>query len=216
MAVRAPHEFVNKTLSVSLWGMDASLKPFTATATTQRIAEDAVEVEFTRQLAVGEVVGLGYQGKRSRFRVLQSFLSGLSIYRVTLQDTGSTCMWKAEMASPDPIVRQRERRHEARLPVVGEAVLFGANGGNTSARLADISRTGCYVELHAPWPVGATLRVLLTLEGSQHCDITVIVRTSHPGIGMGMEILGFAATADQDRFRGVMQLLEMKPPAPVS
>ena len=46
MSYRIPHDFVTKALSVSLWGMDASLKPFTASATTHRIAEDAVEVEF--------------------------------------------------------------------------------------------------------------------------------------------------------------------------
>ncbi len=213
MPDRGPNEFVNKALSVSLWGMDASLKPFTATATTQRIAEDAVEVEFSRQLAIGEVIGLGYQGKRSRFRVLQSFLSGLSIYRVTLQDTGTTCMWKSEMTSPDPIVLRRERRREARMAVVGGAILFGPSGVSTSAKLTDISRSGCYVEIHAPAAVGTTLRVLLTLERNQQVAITAIVRTAHPGIGMGIEIVGFAATEDQDRYHGVLQLLEMHQPA---
>lgn len=214
MADRGPNEFVKKALSVSLWGMDAALKPFTATATTHRIAEDAVEVEFTRPLAIGEVIGLGYQGKRSRFRVLQSFLAGLSIYRVTLQDTGTTCMWKAEMTSPDPIVLRGERRREARMKVTGGgAVIFTAPDASSSVRLADVSRSGFYVELYAPSAVGTRLRVLLTLERNQQVDLTAIVRTSHPGIGMGMEIVGFAGTEDQDRFHGVLQSLEMHQPA---
>ncbi|MEO6119726.1 MAG: PilZ domain-containing protein [Terriglobales bacterium] len=210
MAAGATHEFVNKALSISLWGMDSSLKPFTATAMTHRIAEDAVEVDFTRRLEIGELIGLGYQGQRSRFRVLQSFLAGLSLYRVTLQDTGTKCMWKAEMASPDPIVLPNERRRESRYPMAAVAMLFDARGVSTSAKLLDVSRSGCYVELHSPAPVGISMRVLLLLPGNQQADITAIVRTSHPGIGMGMEIVAFGSDDDRVRLHELVEALEAR------
>jgi hypothetical protein len=202
-------EFVNKTLTVNVWGMDINLKPFTGPAQTRRIAPRAVELELPRQLAIGEVVGVGYLGKRSRFRVTQAFINGANTYRVTLEDTGTECMWTAEMAAPDVIAPRAERRRDPRLPIVGNAVLFNGQGVSSHAKLCDISRRGCYVEIYSPSPVGMEMRVLLTLDGNKHVDMTAVVRTAHPTIGMGMEILRFAAVEDEERFVHVLQSLEV-------
>ena len=210
MAEPGQHEFVNKTLTVSLWGMDASLKPFTETAKTRQIAERAVEVYFPRQLALGEIIGLAYQGKKSRFRVIQSFISSANTYRITLEDTrtaGADCMWKAEMASPDVVVARGERRREARLTVVGSAQLFNAEGSSSTAKITDISRAGCYIETYAPAPVGTEMRALLALEGVRDLDVTAVVRTCHPSIGMGIEIIGFAIAEDRQRLHTLVEAL---------
>lgn len=201
------HDFVNKKLTVSMWGMDASLKPFTETTTTRQIAERAVEVEFKRQLAMGEIVGLSYQGKKSRFRVIQSFISGPDTYRITLEDTGATCLWKAEMASPDVVVPRGERRREPRLPVVGSATLFNADGASSAAKLTDVSMAGCYIETFAPSPVSTAMKMLLTFDGTTRVEVVGIVRTCHPSIGMGMEIVDFAAEEDRERFHSYVHSL---------
>jgi hypothetical protein len=201
------HDFVNKKLKVGMWGMDASLKPFTETTTTRQIAERAVEVDFKRQLAMNEIVGLSYQGKKSRFRVIQSFISGPDTYRITLEDIGTDCMWKTEMASPDVEVPRGERRREPRLPVVGSATLFNAEGASSSAKLTDVSRCGCYIETFAPSPVGTPMRAVLKLE-SMTASIGGIVRTCHPSIGMGIEITEFPADEDRQRFHSLVESLE--------
>lgn len=210
MAEVGQHEFVNKTLKVGLWGMDASLKPFTEMVKTRQIAERAVEVEFNRQLTLGEIVGLSYQGQKSRFKVIQSFISGPNTYRIMLEDTGSICMWKAAMDSPDVVVPRGERRREPRLTVVGTATLFNAEGASSSAKLTDISLKGCYIETFAPSPVGTHIRMLLSLEGVKNVDATAVVRTCHPAIGMGLEIVSFASDEEQDRFHSLVQSLQSR------
>lgn len=201
------HDFVNKAITVNLWGMDASLKPFTSAARTRQIADGAVEVVFNRQLALGEIVGLGYRGMKSRFRVVQSFLAAADTYRITLVDLGGACMWKEEMASPDVIVPRGERRSEPRLPVVGNAKLINAEGTSSTAKLTDVSHHGCYIETFAPSPVNAEMRLIVSLEGAQPVDLKARVRTSHPSIGMGMQVVGFGSPEDEDRFHTVVGAL---------
>lgn len=209
MAEIGQHEFVNKAITVNLWGMDANLKPFTETAKTRQIARRAVEVDFHRQLALGEIIGLAYQGKKSRFRVVQSFISGPNTYRITLEETsGVACMWTAEMAEPDVIVPRGERRREPRLTVVGSATLFNEEGSSSSAKITDLSRNGCYIETFAPSPVGTEMRALLNLEGAKNLEVRIAVRTCHPSIGMGMEIIGFAEEGEKTRLHTLVDALE--------
>lgn len=209
MADLAQYDFVPKKITVSIWGMDAELKPFTTQVKTRQLAERAVELEFSRQLAMSEIIGLGYKGQKSRFKVVQSFLFAANTYRITLEDVnpGTTCMWREEMASPDVEVPRGERRKESRIPVVGSATLFNADGASSSAKLTDISRTGCYVETFAPSPTGTEMHVILNLEG-RSVDVTAVVRTCHPSIGMGMEIVGFASEKDRERLNGLVESLE--------
>ena len=207
MADVSQHDFVNKAITVNLWGMDASLRPFTDTAKTRQIAERAVEVEFKRQLALGEIIGLGYRGLKSRFRVVQSFILAADTYRIILEDLGASCMWKEEMASPDVVVPRGERRSEPRLPVVGSAKLINADGASSTAKLTDVSHHGCYIETFAPSPVGAELRMVVSLEGAQAVDLHAVVRTCHPSIGMGMQIAGFASANDEERFHTAVDAL---------
>lgn len=208
MADDSQHDFVNKAITLSLWGMDAALKPFTETAKTRQLAERAAELDFKRQLALGEVIGVGYRGKKSRFRVIQSFLASEHAYRITLEDTGNgDCMWTAEMAEPDVIVPRGERRRESRLTVVGSAQLFNADGASSSAKVTDVSRGGCYVETFAPSPVGTEMALVISLEGVQ-AELRAVVRTSHSSIGMGMEILGFSDDVSRERFLAVVDGLQ--------
>ena len=205
------HNFVNKAITVNVWGMDAALKPFTGAVKTRQLAERAVEIDFTRQLAMDEVIGLSYQGKKSRFRVIQSFISGPNTYRITLEDTGTqgtACMWAKEMESPDVIVPRGERRKETRLTVVGSATLFNEEGSSSQAKITDISRNGCYIETFAPSPVGAQMRTLLNLEDVKDLEVTTVVRTCHPSIGMGMEIIAFGSDDERVRLHDLVGALE--------
>lgn len=207
MAEAGQHEFVNKAITVNLWGMDASMRPFTSTAKTHQIAERAVEVDFSRELAVGEIIGLGYRGMKSRFRVIQVLLASADTWRATLEDLGNACMWKEEMASPDVIVPRGERRSEPRLPVVGSARLLNPEGTSSTAKLTDISHHGCYIETFAPAPVDSELRMVVSLEGSKPVDLQARVRTSHPSIGMGMQVTGFGSKEDEERFHTAVEAL---------
>ncbi|HUQ50235.1 MAG TPA: PilZ domain-containing protein [Terriglobales bacterium] len=199
--------FILKALTIGMWGMDSHLRPFTETAKTYQIAEKTAEVDFIRELALGEIIGLSYKGQKSRFRVVQSFISGPTTYRVTLVNIGPYCLWKDELSSPDVIPQKSERRKDSRMPASGMANIINEQGMSTTARLSDISRSGFYIETYAPSPVGRELLIRLTME-QKDIDTKAVVRTSHPNIGMGMEIRNFSTPEDQLRFAEIVTALE--------
>jgi hypothetical protein len=54
------------------------------------------------------------------------------------------------------------------------------------ASVSDISLTGCYVELLTTLPIGTKVELTLqVIEITVHCSAEV--RTSHPGVGMGIK-----------------------------
>jgi hypothetical protein len=199
------HRFVKKALQVRLWGMDAELRAFTETVRTTQIAAGAVELESPKRLSDGEVVGLGYKEKKARFRVYSVQLASANIYRILLETTGTECLWAAELASPDPNEPERqERRRHARYPVTGSAVIFHLDGEtSTAARLVDISDSGFYIETFSPSAPGTALRVRLTV-AQWSVGTEAVVRTTHPSIGMGLEIIGFNPETDRQAFQDLL------------
>ena len=57
---------------------------------------------------------------------------------------------------------------------------------SSSARLSDISRTGCYLEMMCPLAVGTEIELLVQTEHPEF-PLTGIVRTQHPAMGNGVE-----------------------------
>ena len=211
MADKPQQNLVRKALSIKIWGMDASLRPFNDTVKTLQIAPDAVEIECPRQLVLGEIVGIGFNQQKGRFRVAQSFIANSDMYRILLESVGTGCMWERELSSPDPEQADRkERRRDPRLPVTGAALLLNADGSpGSTARLVDVSRTGCYMEIYAPASPGTALQFRITAEGIT-ASVHGVVRTMHPHIGMGVEIVGYLTVEDQQRFEGLVTLLQQQ------
>jgi hypothetical protein len=189
--------------------MDARGQAFVETMPTIQIAEKAVEVDCKRQLRIGEIVGGGINGLKSRFRIVSSFISGKDTYRIQLEDLGETCMWPAELASPDVISDEKqERRKHQRYPARGTVLIH--NEGRTAsaqARLVDLSAGGCYIETLAPAAKESQLDVTIQSEGFS-VEARVRVCTSHPSIGMGAEIVRFSSAHDSSSFRELLALTE--------
>lgn len=209
MADTNEHVFVPKKMTISVWGMDASYRPFIESMTTAQIARRAVEVDTERILRVGEILGVGVNGMKSRLRVVSTRLFTKNTYRVQLEELGETCMWEQELAHPDaPVEEKKERRKHRRFPVRGSALLHNRDRSSSSrARLVDISRGGYYVETLAPLPPGAMTEI--TLECNDFAvDTTGKICTSHPSIGMGVEIQGFRSPEDEQRFHQLLAAVE--------
>lgn len=209
MSDTAEHKFVPKKMQISVWGMDANNRAFVDTMTTVHLAQKAAEVDTQRQLKVGEILGAGANGMKSRVRVASSKLVSKDTYRVQLEDLGKACMWEKELASPDPLAEEKkERRKHQRWPVRGTAILHNRDRTSSSrARLADISLGGFYVETLAPLPAGATAEITLDCKDVV-IDTRVRVCTSHPSIGMGVEIESFASPEAEHRFRELLNAVE--------
>jgi hypothetical protein len=207
--VASEHNFVPKRLQLRVWGMDARGQAFVETMPTIQIAEKAVEVDCKRQLRIGEIVGGGINGLKSRFRIASSFISGKDTYRIQLEDLGESCMWTAELASPDAVAEEKqERRKHQRFPARGTVLIH--NEGHTAsaqARLVDLSAGGCYIETLAPAAKESQLDITIQSEGF-NVEARVQICTSHPSIGMGAEIVRFASAQDSSAFRELLALTQ--------
>jgi PilZ domain len=69
----------------------------------------------------------------------------------------------------------------------------------------DISASGCYVETLSHFSIGTSLEVDLCI-GSEKITTCSFVRTSDPGLGMGIEFLGLKPE-DQKRFQEYLKAL---------
>jgi hypothetical protein len=203
------HNFVLKKLQLRVWGMDARGQAFVETMPTIQIAEKAVEVDSKRQLRIGEIVGGGINGLKSRFRIVSSFISGKDTFRIQLEDLGDTCMWPVELASPDAVQQEKqERRKHQRFPARGTVQIHNADRtASSQARLVDLSAGGCYIETLAPAAKESQLDVTIQSEGFS-VEARVRICTSHPSIGMGAEIVRFSSAQDSAAFRELLALTE--------
>ena len=80
-----------------------------------------------------------------------------------------------------------ERRIAPRYRCSGSASIwqYGTNYA-VSATVADISASGCYAELMTPMSVGTKVKLLISVQGLT-IRTPAEVRTSHPGVGMGLQ-----------------------------
>jgi hypothetical protein len=99
---------------------------------------------------------------------------------------GIPWMKSSESAEEAPRER-RERRRTLRHSCCGSITMQEEGAASYIATgISDISLTGCYVELLATLPIGTSLSILLRVDGVTLRG-TAEVRTSHPGVGMGLE-----------------------------
>jgi hypothetical protein len=60
----------------------------------------------------------------------------------------------------------------------------------------DVSGSGCYVETILPLAVRTTLKVDFWID-TDHIQTSAVVRTSDPGVGMGVEFIGLTPDRQQ-------------------
>jgi PilZ domain len=104
----------------------------------------------------------------------------------------------APAAAPAPAPAPGERRRSPRYKCEGSAEFRVAGSAvRTWGTFTDISVTGCYVEMTATFPVGATVDLGLELHGVR-VQVQGEVRVSYPYLGMG---IAFTEISDQNRMR---------------
>jgi hypothetical protein len=182
-------------LPVRIWGMSAEGRPFSQHAHAYNIsAQGALISGVDNELKVGDVIGVQCEDKKTRCTVIWVLNTGpvkkneVGVKLVADQD----CPWKAYlpkgMAAPavDASNRRRFYRHKISLPleIRDERV-------NLPMRInaTDVSGNGCYIESMQPLTLGTVLRVDFWV-GSDHINISAVVRTCDPGVGNGIEFTG--------------------------
>jgi len=202
-------------LKVRVWGMGGNNQPFFQNATAQNIsATGACIYGIEPELKVGDVIGVQYEGKKARCKVVWVVDAGalkktqVGVQLVLDQD----CPWTAALPSAMKVeertaVRQDNRRKFARHKVSFPLELRDERV-NTPLRVnaTDISGNGCYVETVMPLTVGTALRVDLWM-GEERLSPSAVVRTRDPGVGMGIEFTGLTED-NKKRFQAHLDKLD--------
>ena len=184
-------------LRVRVWGMGANDQPFHQNAIAQNVSCTGACISgLEHELKVGDVIGVQYEKKKARCKVIWVMEGGgIKKVQVGVQlVVDQECPWISELpvelrtnmpvSSPDN--RRRFQRHKISFPLElrDERV-------NTPMRLnaTDISGNGCYVETVMPLAISTSLRLDFWID-QEHISTSAAVRTRDPGVGMGIEFTG--------------------------
>ena len=185
-------------LKVKVWGMGANGQPFFQNAMAQNIsATGACLYGIEPELKVGDVIGVQYEGKKARCKVVWMVDAGalkkmqVGVQLVMDQD----CPWTAALPTGMKVEERTTPRHDNRRKFFRHKISFPLElrdeRVNTPLRVnaTDISGNGCYVETVMPLAVATSLRVDLWM-GEERLTPSAVVRTRDPGVGMGIEFTG--------------------------
>jgi PilZ domain len=185
-------------LKVRVWGMGANDQPFFQNAIAQNISLTGACIYGIEQaLKVGDIIGVQYEGKKARCKVIWVVDAGaLKKTQAGVQLVADQeCPWAVVLPSDLKVEERTVPTHDNRRKFVRHKISFPLElrdeRVNTPLRVnaTDISGNGCYVETVMPLPVGTALRVDLWMD-QERLSPSAIVRTRDPGVGMGIEFTG--------------------------
>ena len=202
-------------LKVRVWGMGSNNQPFFQNAMAQNIsATGACIFGIEPELKVGDVIGVQYETRKARCRVVWVVDAGalkktqVGVQLVADQD----CPWVAALPPDMKVEERRGQSQDNRRKFARHRISFPLEMRdervNTPMRVnaTDISGNGCYVETVMPLPVGTSLRVDLWIE-QERLSPTAVVRTRDPGVGMGIEFTGLPDDSKQ-RFQAHLEKMD--------
>ena len=185
-------------LKVRVWGMGSNSQPFFQNAVAQNVsATGACIYGIEPELKVGDVIGVQYEAKKARCRVVWVVNAGaLKKTQVGVQLVqDQECPWLGALPIGMNSEERTAARHDNRRKFIRHKISFPLElrdeRVNTPLRVnaTDISGNGCYVETVMPLPVATALRVDLWM-GEERLTPSAVVRTRDPGVGMGIEFTG--------------------------
>jgi hypothetical protein len=197
MSAAGPAPRATLDLRVRVWGMGADNQPFHQNATAQNVSSTGACVcGLEHELKVGDVVGVQYEKKKARCKVIWVMeAGGIKKVQVGVQlVAGQECPWISELpvemrsnlikSSADN--RRKFQRHNMSFPIE-----LRDDRVNTPMRMnaTDISGNGCYVETVMPLAISTSLRLEFWID-QERVSTSACVRTRDPGVGMGIEFTG--------------------------
>jgi len=184
-------------LRIRVWGMGADNQPFHQNAVAQNVSATGACINgLEHELKVGDVIGVQFESKKARCRVVWVMEAGaLKKVQVGVQlVVDQECPWLSQLSVeirsnlPVPTAdnRRRFQRHKISFPLE-----FRDERVNTPMRVnaTDISGNGCYVETAMPLTLTTVLKVDFWID-QERITASATVRTRDPGVGMGIEFTG--------------------------
>jgi hypothetical protein len=178
--------------------MGGNNQPFFQNALAQNVsATGACIYGIEPELKVGDVIGVQYEGKKARCKVVWVVDAGalkktqVGVQLVMDQDCPWLAALPADMKSEERTTQRQDNRRKFIRHKISFPLELRDERVNTPLRVnaTDISGNGCYVETVMPLPVATSLRVDLWM-GEERLSPSAVVRTRDPGVGMGIEFTG--------------------------
>jgi len=206
---KRPEPRVSADIPVRIWGMDAEGRPFFQNAHAGSISDEGAALTgIAHPLKAGDVIGIQHGEHKARFRIVWIVDTGgarkreAGVELLPAQHSPWRGMAKIEMSQPqDSKNRRRYARYKVLFPI--EISFPDANRGRMQTHATDIGGRGCYVETLVPLAVGTNVNINFAID-AEKIRTTGTVRTSAPGVGMGLE---FTTLDDQVQQR-LQQFLE--------
>jgi hypothetical protein len=202
-------------LKVRVWGMGANGQPFFQNATAQNISSNGACIfGIEPELKVGDVIGVQYEGRKARCKVIWVVDAGaLKKTQIGVQLVADQeCPWTAALPSDLKTEERTQQRHDNRRKFARHKISFPLElrdeRVNTPLRVnaTDVSGNGCYVETVMPLSIGTALRVDFWIEQEKFSP-SAVVRTRDPGVGMGIEFTGLPEEG-KNRFQAHLDKLD--------
>jgi hypothetical protein len=202
-------------LVVRVWGMNALGKTFSQSAFARNLLLDGAFLSgLDHALTPSDTIGVQYNDKKARCRVISTRDAGLpqKIQVEVRLVQGQECPWPQHVSAAPakrtlPNVPNSKRRFE-RLRIPFPMEVRDDRGGGTAMQTSpsDVSGRGCYIESLVPLPLGTNLIVTFWLDMDKVVT-PASVRTSDPGVGMGIEFNGLSPQ-NQDRLQQTLEKLK--------
>src|SRR5258708_31409000 len=211
MAQRQRETRVPVDLELRVWGMGGDGRVVSQAARTRNVRIGGGLLSgIEHDLKIGDTIGVQRGEKKARCKVvwatntesMQRVQVGVQLLRK------HECPWMAELPRVEdaPSISPQNSRRWERHKV---SVVLPLHGGRatTPMRLTatDISASGCYVETIFPLSIGTSLMVDLWI-ASEKLTTRSFVRSSDPGLGMGIDFIGLKPD-DQQRFQEYLKAL---------
>jgi hypothetical protein len=187
-----PAERLDAQIIVRVWGMDAEGRPFFQNANAGNLSLEGALLSGVRHpLKTGDVIGIQHGEKKARFKVVWVKDSALprtiecGVQILPNQRSPWTDMaTSGEHPTATGKNKRRFQRHKVLFPI--EISFEDSRRSHLQTSATDIGGRGCYVETLLPLQLGTKVIVTFWVE-EEKVQTTGIVRTSDPGVGMGIE-----------------------------
>ncbi|HXY14379.1 MAG TPA: PilZ domain-containing protein [Terriglobales bacterium] len=189
-----PEDRVDAQIIVRVWGMDADGRPFFQNVNAGNISSEGALLSGVRhRLKVGDTIGIQHNDQKARFKVV--WVKDAAKPRMV--DAGVQILpsqrspWvDLAKAGEHPVAqgkdKRRFQRHKVLFPI--EISFDDTRRTHLQTNATDIGGRGCYVETLLPLQLGTKVNIKFWVE-SENVQTSGIVRTSDPGVGMGIEFM---------------------------
>jgi hypothetical protein len=196
---------------VRIFGTDSHGQVFSEKVTTVNVSRNGAELAGVRpDLGLDEIVGLTYGSNRVHFRVKWIGAAGTphAGHVGLLNIAPEKPLWDFPLpadAKDDYVAATVEHRKHPRFRCQNSIEIHIPDGASFWGRVADLSLSGCYVEIPIPLELGKKLKVGIWFgQTKAWAEARVAHRT--PGVGVGL-LFTEISEQDLDQIRRYLETL---------